>query len=232
VTIPGHQGTLGSTLVHPDLGPWQAFGIEFVLTFVVVFTVFATLDPNRRSLGSDALAVGIGYLATSLPGIPATGASLNPARSLGPAFVMNKWPHYWVYWFGPLAGAMVAGLIYEYIFDTKKAAKTLKEALDEVEKESNLDEDDYEDPERCKMTKDGGSQTTGRFRAQYYDHNLRPAPNTYSPTPSTYPASTESTYGTHSAPTSSYSGIYGSRFGGGFRAVPTCMEYDPGTTKF
>ncbi|XP_013786741.1 neurogenic protein big brain-like, partial [Limulus polyphemus] len=96
VTIPGHQGTLGSTLVHDDLGPWQAFGIEFVLTFVVVFTVFATQDPNRRSLGSDALAVGIGYLATSFTGIPATGASLNPARSLGPAFVMNKWPHHWV----------------------------------------------------------------------------------------------------------------------------------------
>ncbi|XP_022240824.1 neurogenic protein big brain-like isoform X2 [Limulus polyphemus] len=205
VTIPGHQGTLGNTLIHPDLGPWQAFGVEFVLTFLVVFTVFATQDPNRRSLGSDALTVGIGYLATSLPG---------------------------VYWFGPLAGAVVGGLIYEYIFDTKKAIKTLREAIDEVDKESNLDEDDYENPERCNVTKDGGPQTSGTYGAQYYDQTIRPALNTYSPTHSTYPVFTESSYGTHSGPSSNYSGIYGSRGGGGFRTVPARMEYDPGTTKF
>ncbi|XP_022246649.1 neurogenic protein big brain-like [Limulus polyphemus] len=97
VTIPGYQETLGCTLVHSDLGAWQAFGIEFVLTFVIVFTVFATMDPNRRTLGSNAVAIGIAYLTASLIGLPASGASLNPARSLGPAFVMNKWHQHWFF---------------------------------------------------------------------------------------------------------------------------------------
>ncbi|XP_076326076.1 aquaporin AQPAe.a-like [Tachypleus tridentatus] len=235
VTIPGHQETLGCTLVHDYLGAWQAFGIEFVLTFVIVFTVFATVDPNRRMLGSDAVAIGIAYLTVSLIGLPASGASLNPARSLGPAFVMNKWHQHWVYWFGPLAGGVTAGLIYEYIFDSKKLAKTLKEALEDVDRESNTD-DDYDDAERCKIAKeDGGPQASGDFRPQYQD-NYRLNPNTYSPTPSSYPVSTDSPYGysgpRSAPPQSCSSNLYGSRYGNGYRTMPCRMEYGPGSVKF
>ncbi|XP_076349591.1 aquaporin AQPAe.a-like [Tachypleus tridentatus] len=234
VTIPGHQETLGSTVVHPDLGAWQAFGIEFILTFVVVFTVFATVDSSRRSLGSDAVAIGIAYLAVSLIGLPASGASLNPARSLGPAFVMNKWHRHWVYWFGPLAGGVTAGLIYEYIFDSKKT-KSLKEALDELDRVSNKD-DDYDDQERDKMAKeDGELQATGGFRPRYQD-NYRLNSSTYSPTVSTYPASSETHYGYSGARStplpSCSSGIYDSRYGNGYRTMPSRLEYGPGSLKF
>ncbi|RWS27067.1 neurogenic protein big brain-like protein [Leptotrombidium deliense] len=62
VSIPGHQGALGISKPHDVLGPWQIFGVEFVLTFLVVFTIFATLDANKRSMGSDSLSIGIAYL--------------------------------------------------------------------------------------------------------------------------------------------------------------------------
>ncbi|CAG2113500.1 unnamed protein product [Medioppia subpectinata] len=52
----------------------------------------------------------------------------------------------YVYWLGPVLGGVLAGLIYEYIFDTKKSGKTIRDAFDELERESNLD-DDYEDPD-------------------------------------------------------------------------------------
>ena len=48
---------------------------------------------------------------------------LNPARSLGPSFVLNKWDNHWVYWFGPLCGGAVCGLVYEYIFNQNRSSK-------------------------------------------------------------------------------------------------------------
>lgn len=55
---------------------------------------------------------------------------LNPARSLGPSFVLNKWDNHWVYWFGPLVGGAVSGLVYEYIFNPKRNFKDTKNSLD------------------------------------------------------------------------------------------------------
>ncbi|KAH8021219.1 hypothetical protein HPB51_013320 [Rhipicephalus microplus] len=97
VSVPGHQSSLGSNRPHEALGAWQAFGVEFVLSFLLSSTVFATRDPHRSHLsaGSDAVVIGFAYLACTLAGLPATGASMNPARSLGPAFVMNKWVDHW-----------------------------------------------------------------------------------------------------------------------------------------
>ncbi|CAN7982631.1 unnamed protein product, partial [Ixodes pacificus] len=96
VTVPGHQSSLGSSRPHEALGAWQAFGVEFVLSFLLASTVFASRDPSRSHLGGDAVVIGFAYLACTLAGLPATGASMNPARSLGPAFVMNKWIDHWV----------------------------------------------------------------------------------------------------------------------------------------
>ncbi|KAL3220112.1 hypothetical protein MRX96_005508 [Rhipicephalus microplus] len=140
VSVPGHQSSLGSNRPHEALGAWQAFGVEFVLSFLLSSTVFATRDPHRSHLsaGSDAVVIGFAYLACTLAGLPATGASMNPARSLGPAFVMNKWVDHWVYWFGPISGGLLAGLIYEYIFETKKQARALRKTLEDADKETTF----------------------------------------------------------------------------------------------
>ncbi|XP_040359549.1 neurogenic protein big brain isoform X1 [Ixodes scapularis] len=212
VTVPGHQSSLGSSRPHEALGAWQAFGVEFVLSFLLASTVFASRDPSRSHLGGDAVVIGFAYLACTLAGLPATGASMNPARSLGPAFVMNKWIDHWVYWFGPVAGGLLAGLIYEYIFDTKKGSRALKQSLEDADKESNTD-DDYEDPD-AKITKyatvaqspkggvSGHQQCRGAQQQQQYEAaaGFRPAANTYSPTPSSaFPAATDTYGGSHAA---------------------------------
>ncbi|KAL1436520.1 hypothetical protein MTO96_049618 [Rhipicephalus appendiculatus] len=70
VSVPGHQSSLGSNRPHEALGAWQAFGVEFVLSFLLASTVFATRDPNRSHLGagSDAVVIGFAYLACTLAG--------------------------------------------------------------------------------------------------------------------------------------------------------------------
>lgn len=56
---------------------------------------------------------------------------LNPARALGPVFVWNKlWENHWVFWFGPVAGGVLAAVIYEFIFNSRRHAKRPKDSID------------------------------------------------------------------------------------------------------
>ncbi|CAI9719537.1 aquaporin AQPAe.a-like isoform X2 [Octopus vulgaris] len=114
---------LGVTQVHRHLTKGQACGIELILTFILIFTIFATIDPNRKELGSKPLAIGLTISMCHLVGYRYTSSSLNPARSLGPAFVTNRWNSHWIYWVGPFGGGITAGLLYEYIFDPSRRRK-------------------------------------------------------------------------------------------------------------
>ena len=69
VSVPAHQGALGVSIAHEILSTWQIFTMEFVLSFLIVFTVFATLDPSVKTLGSDSLSIGLAYLVCSLAGV-------------------------------------------------------------------------------------------------------------------------------------------------------------------
>ena len=92
--------------------------MEIVLTFSLLFTVYNTiLEPKKGFLD------GLGPLLTVLvvgdkimDGGAFSGASMNPARSFGPALVSGDWTDHWVYWVGPLIGGGLAGLIYENYF--------------------------------------------------------------------------------------------------------------------
>ncbi|XP_070533268.1 aquaporin AQPAn.G-like [Ptychodera flava] len=127
------RGNLGVTLVNDRLTEAQGFGMEFMLTFVLVFTVFATVDPKRTLKGSPAIAIGLAVLIDHLIGITYTGASMNPARTLGPAVIMGIYDLFWVYWVGPLAGGVVAGWIYVLIFGrTLKSAASTKQEKEET----------------------------------------------------------------------------------------------------
>lgn len=68
---------------------------------------------------------------------------LNPARSLGPSFVLNRWDSHWVYWMGPVLGGIAAGVTYEYIFNPQRQRKHIKDAQDE--ESSSIRSDEYED---------------------------------------------------------------------------------------
>ena len=91
---------------------------EIILTFTLVFVVFATaMDP--KGLGSLApVAIGLAVLVDHLAGVPLTGASMNPARSFGPAIVSGNMPDYtvYVYLLAPIIGGIIAALVYKYGF--------------------------------------------------------------------------------------------------------------------
>jgi len=100
------------------VGVWNAFVLEIVMTFGLVYTVYATaIDPKKGNLGIIApIAIGFIVGANILVGGAFDGASMNPAVSFGPALVSWSWTNHWVYWAGPLIGGGLAGLIYELFF--------------------------------------------------------------------------------------------------------------------
>ena len=97
---------------------WSALAFEVVMTFGLVYTVYATaLDPKKGEVGIIApIAIGLLVGANILAGGAFTGASMNPALSFGPALTSWDWTNHWVYWAGPLVGGGLAGVIYELIF--------------------------------------------------------------------------------------------------------------------
>ncbi|KAL8257570.1 hypothetical protein R6Q59_029611 [Mikania micrantha] len=101
-----------------DVTVGNALVMEMVMTFSLVYTVYATaVDPKKGNIGIIApLAIGLIVGANILVGGAFDGASMNPAVCFGPAVVSGTWTHHWVYWVGPFFGAAIAALIYDNIF--------------------------------------------------------------------------------------------------------------------
>ena len=134
---PAELGNLGAhsvnlAIVEDQVGNGAGAGllIEAVLTFALVFVIFATAIDRKGLAHLAPMAIGLVYLVDNLVGIPLTGASMNPARSFGPAVVANFWDDHWIYWLGPLIGAAVAALVYEYVFiDREEEDSPIEDAL-------------------------------------------------------------------------------------------------------
>ncbi|CAO2815437.1 unnamed protein product [Amaranthus hypochondriacus] len=111
LTTPIHSVAAG-------LGAVEAVVMEIVVTFALVYTVYATaVDPKKGSIGIVApIAIGFIVGANILAAGPFSGGSMNPARSFGPAVASGDFQDHWVYWVGPLVGGGLAGLIYGNVF--------------------------------------------------------------------------------------------------------------------
>jgi aquaporin Z len=86
---------------------------EVVLTFMFLMIIFGATD-ERAPKGFAPIAIGLGLALVNLVGIPVTNCSVNPARSTGPAVIAGGWPleQLWLFWVAPIAGAVLAGLLY------------------------------------------------------------------------------------------------------------------------
>lgn len=105
--FPGDE-MLGGTM--PSGSALQAFMLEMLITFFLMMTILAATDLSSRL--HAATLIGVVVLLGALFAGPVCGASMNPARSMGPALVSGQWQHLWIYLLAPVAGAVVAGFLY------------------------------------------------------------------------------------------------------------------------
>ena len=112
VAIVGGDGDAGATA--PRIGGTDAALIsEFILTFFLALVIFGAATDERAEGRIAGLAIGAYVGLAALAWGPVANASMNPARSLGPAIAGNEWSAHWVYWVGPIAGAVLGALAYE-----------------------------------------------------------------------------------------------------------------------
>jgi aquaporin NIP len=102
---PDAPADLGATV--PSVGLGAALLYEVVLTAFLMFVITAVATDTRAVGAAAAIAIGGTVALDALFGGPVTGASMNPARSLGPALAAGQWTDFWVYVAGPLAGAAI-----------------------------------------------------------------------------------------------------------------------------
>ena len=116
----GTQGGPSELLNHNVM---SGLGVEIILTFFLVTVIFMTAIHKKAPAGMYGLAIGGMIFLIHLVGVPLTGASVNPARTFGPALISGSWEFHWIYWVGPIIGGIIAGLIMNYVF-VKKAEQT------------------------------------------------------------------------------------------------------------
>jgi len=104
----------------PLPAPWASTSVvlaaEFVMTFVLMSSIYGTaVDERGKAVKIGGFGIGLAVTGDILAGGPITGASMNPARSFGPALVQGDWTAHALYWIAPIAGAVVAALVYEHV---------------------------------------------------------------------------------------------------------------------
>lgn len=114
----GNVAHLGATMPVGAGGEWQSFALEGLLTFFLMFVIMAVATDTRAVGQAAALAIGATVGLEALFAGPISGASMNPARSLGPALVGWAWTGQWVYLTAPFLGAAVAALTYRWLRNT------------------------------------------------------------------------------------------------------------------
>jgi aquaporin NIP len=107
----GSAGGLGVT--HPTNGALSGAVFEGILTFILMFVIMAVATDTRAVGQAAAIAIGGTIALEALFAGPVTGASMNPARSLGPALVAGDYADLWIYFVGPLLGAALGALTYQ-----------------------------------------------------------------------------------------------------------------------
>ena len=111
--IFGDIANLGATV--PQSRAVQSVAVEMLLTAILMFIIMAVATDTRAAGEFAALSIGATVGLSALWAGPVSGASMNPARSLGPAIVSGAWTDQWVYLVGPLAGAVIGALAYQKV---------------------------------------------------------------------------------------------------------------------
>lgn len=136
----------GSLSALPDITTMGvAIAVEIILTFVFVLTV---LSVTAKKNDNAALGIGLSLTLVHIMGIPFTGTSVNPARSIGPALLTGgeALNQLWVFILAPIAGAILAGLFYRFIIESKEQPKI--QVIPELEKELIIEDNEKPQPKK------------------------------------------------------------------------------------
>lgn len=114
----GQVGALGATI--PATEPAHSLVLEFILTFLLMTVIMGAAVDAKAVKGFAGLAIGGTVGLEAMFGGPISGASMNPARSLGPALFSGAWQHHWIYWVAPILGAVAAALIYRHAVESRE----------------------------------------------------------------------------------------------------------------
>jgi MIP family channel proteins len=108
---------LGTPSLGSGIDSWQGIVIELILTFFLVWVIFATAaDPGGTFKSIAGLAIGFTITLDILMGGPLTGAAMNPARAFGPELLSRDWTDWWVWYVGPFVGGALAALAYDWLY--------------------------------------------------------------------------------------------------------------------
>jgi aquaporin TIP len=108
---------LGAPAISSTIDPAKAVVIEAVLTFFLLWVLFATaIDPNGTVAQIAGLAIGLTITLDTLMGGGLTGGIMNPARAIGPEIASGHWTNFWVWIIGPLVGGALASLLYDALY--------------------------------------------------------------------------------------------------------------------
>jgi len=113
---------LSAIALAPEVTPIVGMVIEAAITFLLVFVIFGTaVDKDSAFAGTAPISIGLTITADILAAGLLTGAAINPARAFGPAVIGHVWTNQVVYWVGPLAGGIAAGVLYNSVLIRAKA---------------------------------------------------------------------------------------------------------------
>jgi len=113
--------------------------VEIILTFFLVTVIFLTAVHKKAPAGIHGISIGGMVFLLHIVGVPLTGASMNPARTFGPAVISGFWELHWIYWLAPIVGGIIAGVIMNYVFVNKAEPKT-KSASRSTSKSQDLEQ--------------------------------------------------------------------------------------------
>jgi aquaporin Z len=110
IPLPASWATTGTVI-----------GVEIILTFMLMVAIFGTaVDTRGQAVKIGGFGIGLAVTFDILAGGPITGASMNPARSFGPALIQGHWDWHGFYWIAPIIGAVLGALVYQHLILEKK----------------------------------------------------------------------------------------------------------------
>ncbi|XP_011696207.1 PREDICTED: aquaporin AQPcic-like isoform X2 [Wasmannia auropunctata] len=121
------------TDLHSDLSAIQGLLVESIATAFLMLVVCSVWDVrNEKNTDSVPIKFGLAVAVLAITVGPYTGCSMNPARSFAPALWNGQWRHHWIYWFGPIGGALISSFMYKTIFGVSDKVEEEEEPVPEA----------------------------------------------------------------------------------------------------